>query len=89
MYFLIIPPFNITYDVRLSGDIFLIECSRSVTGKDVIVENDEVLDEFVDQVLVDDLVPVCGDGHQCWTETDGEVVGIHHVLVAGNNKLNK
>jgi hypothetical protein len=29
-----------------------------------------------------DLVPVCGDGDQCGSEADGQVVGVHHVLVA-------
>ena len=45
------------------------------------MEDDEVLDELVDEILVDDLVPVSGDGHEGRSEADGQVVRIHHVLV--------
>ena len=48
------------------------------------MKDDEVLDKLVDQVLELDLIPLLGDRHQGRAEADGKVVGIHHVLVAGN-----
>ena len=52
----------ITNEVWLSGDVLLIQGAQSVAGEDVLIEYDEVLDELVDEVLVDDLVPVGGYG---------------------------
>ena len=74
-------------DVRLRADVLLVNSPRAPGGKDVLVEDDEVLDQLVDKVLVDDLVPVRGDGHQGRAETDGQVVWIHHVLIAEIEKL--
>ena len=45
------------------------------------MEDNEVLDEFIDHILVDDLVPVWWDGDQGWTKTDRQIVRIHHVLI--------
>ena len=69
-------------DVRLGADVLLIHRPRAARREDVLVEDDEVLDQLVDEVLVDDLVPVRGDRHQGRSEADGQIVRIHHVLIA-------
>ena len=49
--------------------------------EDVLVEDDEVLDKLVDQILELDLVSLLRNRDQGWAEADGQVVGVHHVLV--------
>ena len=69
-------------DVGLGADVLFINSPGAARGEDVLVEDDEVLDQLVDEVLVDDLVPVRRDGHQGWSEADRQIVRIHHVLIA-------
>ena len=60
------------------------------------MEYNEVLDKLVDKILVLDLtkfkiktvemgcsylVPVCRNGDEGWSEADGNVVRVHHVLI--------
>ena len=71
----------VTEYVRLAADVLLIHSPVPVHREDVLVEDDEVLDELVDQVLVDHLVSVCWYGHQSWSEANGKIVWIHHVLI--------
>jgi hypothetical protein len=68
--------------LRLAGDVLFVHNALPVVRENVLVEDDKVLDELVDEVLELDLVPVCGDRDQCGSEADGQVVGVHHVLVA-------
>ncbi len=51
-------------------------------GKYVLVKDDEVLDQLVDESLILDLVSLLWNGYQGWSEADGQVVGVHEVLVA-------
>ena len=44
--------------------------------------NDDGLDDLVDRGLVGHLVTVGRDGQQGGAEADGQVVGVHHVLIA-------
>ena len=44
--------------------------------------NDDGLDDLVDRGLVGHLVTVRWDGQQGGAETNGQVVGVHHVLIA-------
>ena len=74
-------------DVRLGADVLLVNSPRATGREDVLVEDDEVLDQLVDEVLVDDLIPVRRDRHQGGAEADGQVVWIHHVLIAELEKL--
>ena len=60
----------------------LIVLTLNVCREDVLVEDDKVLDELVDEVLVLDLVPFLRDWNERGPEADGQVVGVHHVLVA-------
>ena len=50
--------------------------------EDVLVKDDEVLDKLVDQILELDLVSLLRNRDQGWAEADGQVVRVHHVLVA-------
>ena len=45
------------------------------------MKDDEVLDEFVDQILKLNLIPLFRDRHEGGSEADGQVVWVHHVLV--------
>lgn len=44
--------------------------------------DDDRFNELVDVGLARDLVVALGDRHQGGAETDGQVVGVHHVLLA-------
>lgn len=44
--------------------------------------DDDGFDELVDVSLAGDLVVAFGDRHQGGAETDGQVVGVHHVFLA-------
>ena len=54
----------------------------SIIGEDLLLVNDDGLDDLVDGGLVGHLVAVGRDGQQGGAEADGQVVGVHHVLVA-------
>lgn len=44
--------------------------------------DDDRFNKLVDMGLTRNLVVALGDRHQCGTETDGQVVGVHHVDLA-------
>lgn len=44
--------------------------------------DDDGLDDLVDVRLAGDLVQQIWSGHQCRAKADGQVPGVHHVLVA-------
>ena len=50
-------------------------------GEDGLVVDDDGLDDLVDVGLTGHLVQAVRRGHQCGAEADGQVVGVHHVLV--------
>lgn len=50
-------------------------------GEDGLVVDDDVLDNLVDMRLARHLVLAVGRGHQRGPEADGQVIGVHHVLV--------
>ena len=54
----------------------------AIIRKYILVEYDEVLDELIDHVLVVNLISIWRDGDQGWTKTYGQVVRVHHVLIA-------
>lgn len=51
-------------------------------GKDGLVVDDDRLDDLVDVGLARDLVLAVWCGHECWAKTYGQVVWVHHVLIA-------
>lgn len=51
-------------------------------GEDGLVVDDDGLDDLVDVGLAGDLVQKVGRGHEGGPEADGQVVRVHHVLVA-------
>lgn len=53
----------------------------ALIGKDDLVVDDDGLDDLVDRCLARDRVLAVRDGHQGRAEADGQIVGIHHVLV--------
>ena len=53
-----------------------------VPGEDGLVVDEDGLDDLVDVRLAAHGVLVVGDGHQGGPEAGGDVVGVHHVLVA-------
>lgn len=44
--------------------------------------DDDGFNELVDMGLAGDLVMALGDRHQGGAEADGQVVGVHHVILA-------
>lgn len=52
------------------------------TWEDGVMVDDDGFNELVDVGLARDLVMALRDRHQCGTKTDGQVVGVHHVLLA-------
>ena len=66
--------------VRFPADVLLIQ-QTAVTWEYLFIEEDNVLDELVHLVLVLDLVLVFWHRHKRWSETDGQVIWIHHVLI--------
>lgn len=44
--------------------------------------NDDCLDDLIDVSLAGDLVLALRRGHECGTEAYGQVVRVHHVLIA-------
>lgn len=52
------------------------------SGEDGVMVDDDSFNELVDVGLARDLVVALGDRHQGGTKTDGQVVGVHHVLLA-------
>lgn len=59
----------------------------SIIRKYVFMENDEVLDELIDHVLVDDLVPVWRNGDKGWSKANGKIVRVHHILITRKKML--
>ena len=59
---------------------FLIDRS-SFSSKDFIVMLHHSFDKIVDVTLELHLVTVWWNGEKCWTKTDAQVVGIHHILI--------
>lgn len=51
-------------------------------GEDGLVVDDDGFDDLVDVRLAGDLVQQIRSGHQRRPKADGQVPGIHHVLVA-------
>lgn len=51
-------------------------------GKDGVMVDDDGLNELIDVGLAGDLVVALWDRHQGGAETDGQVVWVHHVVVA-------
>lgn len=64
-------------------------------GKDGLMVDDDGLDDLVDMGLAGDLVLAVWCGHECGAEAYGQVVRVHHVLVAvlgkadGRRKVDK
>lgn len=54
----------------------------ALVGKDDLVVDDDGFDDLVDWRLACDRVLAVRDGHQGRAKADGQIVGIHHVLVA-------
>lgn len=54
--------------------------------EDAVVVNDDCLDELVDAVLILHLIPLGWYRHQRGTEANGQVVGVHHVVVGHFSK---
>ena len=50
-------------------------------GEDELIVDDDGLDDLVDLGLARHGVLAVGDGHEGGAEADGQVVGVHHVLV--------
>lgn len=44
--------------------------------------DDDSFNELIDVGLARDLVMAFWDRHQCGAETDGQVVGVHHIVLA-------
>lgn len=51
-------------------------------GEDGLVVDDDGLDDLVDVRLARHLVLDVGRGHEGGAEADGQVIGVHHVLIA-------
>lgn len=49
--------------------------------EDAVMVDDDSFNELVDVGLARDLVMAFWDRHQGGAETDGQVVGVHHVLL--------
>ena len=62
----------------------LIHRSVNLKVKDVMTEDDEVLDEVIDQVGVQHQVLTRRDGAQGGAKTDRQVVTVHLGLLTGN-----
>ena len=52
-----------------------------VEREDLLVVDDDCLDDLVDISLVRDLVTVGWNRQKRWSEADGQVIGVHHVLI--------
>lgn len=70
--------------VLLAGHAGLVERPRQLlgVGEDVVVVQDDRLDHLVDVRLAGHLVQRVRGGQQSRPEDDGQVPGVHHVLVA-------
>lgn len=44
--------------------------------------DDDSFNELIDVGLARDLVMAFWDRHECGAKTDGQVVGVHHILLA-------
>lgn len=53
-----------------------------MTWEDDLTVDDDGLDDFVHVGLTGHRVLAVRDGHQSGAEADGQVVGIHHILIA-------
>lgn len=51
-------------------------------GEDLVLVQNDVLDEFVDKAMILYLVTVGWNGHERRPEADGQIVWVHHVLIA-------
>lgn len=52
-----------------------------MAGEDDLVVDDDGLDDLIDVRLDGYRVLSVGDGHQGGAKADGQVIGIHHVLI--------
>lgn len=54
----------------------------SVAGEDALVINDDGFDDLIDMGLAGHRILPIWNVHQSGPKADGQVVGIHHVLIA-------
>ena len=66
--------------LRVVNDALLVHLAP-VESKDVLVVDDDCLDDLMDISLVRDLVTVGWNWQKRWSEADGQVIGVHHVLI--------
>lgn len=67
-----------------SGHALLIDrpFQLSVAGEDALVVNDDGFDDLIDMGLAGHRILPIRNVHQRGPEADGQVVGIHHILIA-------
>lgn len=53
-----------------------------MAGEDGFVVDDDAFDDLVDVRLAGHWVLTVRDGHQCRPEANGQIVRVHHVLIA-------
>lgn len=70
--------------VVFPGHAFLVDGPVQLlgVGEDGFVVDDDGLDDLVDVCLAQHLVLDVGCGHEGGPEADGQVIGVHHVLIA-------
>lgn len=75
---------NIPLPIVSSSHTLLIDGSIQFLGigEDSLMVDDDGLDDLVDMRLAGDLVLTVGCGHECGAETYGQVVRVHHILIA-------
>lgn len=67
-----------------SGHALLIDrpFQLSVAGEDALMVNDDGFDDLIDMGLAGHRILPIRNVHQRGPEADGQVVGIHHILIA-------
>lgn len=75
---------NIPLPIVSSSHTLLIDGSIQFLGigENSLVVDDDGLDDLVDMRLAGDLVLAVGCGHERGAETYGQVVWVHHILIA-------
>lgn len=53
-----------------------------MAGEDALMIDDDGFYNLVDMSLAGDWILPIWNMHQSWSKADGQVVGIHHVLIA-------